>query len=92
VFFPSPEELVRNCGKMALLDRLLNRLLPEGHKVLIFSQVQCDCKGSAERKGLPRRSGCPGVGRIAGSLPPLPPHQSISQTHRPPCLHFISPV
>ena len=24
---------------MALLERLLNRLLPEGHKVLIFSQV-----------------------------------------------------
>lgn len=39
VFFPSPEELVRDCGKMALLDKLLNRLLPEGHKVLIFSQM-----------------------------------------------------
>ncbi len=30
---------VRDCGKMALLERLLNRLLPNGHKVLIFSQV-----------------------------------------------------
>ncbi|EFN56033.1 hypothetical protein CHLNCDRAFT_22847 [Chlorella variabilis] len=39
VFFPSPEEMVRDCGKMALLDRLLTRLLPEGHKVLIFSQM-----------------------------------------------------
>ena len=39
ICFPSPEELVRDCGKMALLERLLNRLLPEGHKVLIFSQV-----------------------------------------------------
>ncbi|PRW20842.1 ATP-dependent DNA helicase DDM1 isoform X1 [Chlorella sorokiniana] len=39
VFFPSPEELVRDCGKMALLERLLNRLLPNGHKVLIFSQM-----------------------------------------------------
>lgn len=33
--------MVRDCGKMALLDRLLNRLLPGGHKVLIFSQVGC---------------------------------------------------
>jgi SNF2 family DNA or RNA helicase len=41
VFFPSPAEMVRDCGKMALLDRLLNRLLPGGHKVLIFSQVGC---------------------------------------------------
>ena len=39
LFFPGPEELVRDCGKMALLDRLLARLLPAGHKVLIFSQV-----------------------------------------------------
>ncbi|KAL4451633.1 hypothetical protein ABPG75_007295 [Micractinium tetrahymenae] len=39
VFFPSPEELVRDCGKMALLERLFNRLLPNGHKVLIFSQM-----------------------------------------------------
>lgn len=39
VFFPSPEELVRDCGKMALLERLFNRLLPNGHKILIFSQM-----------------------------------------------------
>ncbi len=39
VFFPSPEELVRDCGKMALLERLFNRLLPNGHKILIFSQA-----------------------------------------------------
>lgn len=38
-FFPSAQELVRECGKMALLDRILSRLLPGGHKVLIFSQM-----------------------------------------------------
>ena len=27
------------CGKLALLDRLLTRLHSGGHKVLIFSQV-----------------------------------------------------
>lgn len=39
VFFPPPEELVADCGKMALLEKLLNRLLPAGHKTLIFSQM-----------------------------------------------------
>jgi ATP-dependent DNA helicase len=38
-FFPPPEELVAACGKMRLLDRLLARLLPAGHKILIFSQM-----------------------------------------------------
>ena len=37
--FPSAEELVAQCGKMQLLDRLLRRLRVRGHKVLIFSQV-----------------------------------------------------
>lgn len=37
--FPTPEELIADCGKMALLDRLLAELLPKGHKVLIFSQM-----------------------------------------------------
>ena len=37
--YPPPEELVADCGKMALAERLLNRLLPEGHKVLVFSQM-----------------------------------------------------
>lgn len=37
--YPPPEELVRQCGKMALLDRLLKRLLAADHKVLIFSQM-----------------------------------------------------
>ena len=39
IYFPSPEELVADCGKMALLDRLLNKLLAAGHKTLIFSQM-----------------------------------------------------
>uniref|UniRef100_A0A7S0RU61 Uncharacterized protein n=1 Tax=Chlamydomonas leiostraca TaxID=1034604 RepID=A0A7S0RU61_9CHLO len=37
--YPPPEELVRQCGKMALLDRLLKDLRQRGHKVLIFSQM-----------------------------------------------------
>jgi ATP-dependent DNA helicase len=39
VCFPPADQLVAECGKMALLDRLLNRLLAEDHKVLIFSQM-----------------------------------------------------
>mmetsp|Transcript_16682 Transcript_16682/g.36078 ORF Transcript_16682/g.36078 Transcript_16682/m.36078 type:complete len:748 (+) Transcript_16682:1282-3525(+) len=37
--YPTPEELIRECGKMQLLDRLLTRLQAGGHKVLIFSQM-----------------------------------------------------
>lgn len=37
--FPSAAELLAQCGKMQLLDRLLKRLKAGGHKVLIFSQV-----------------------------------------------------
>jgi hypothetical protein len=37
--YPSPEVLVQQCGKLALLNRLLIKLRAEGHKVLIFSQV-----------------------------------------------------
>lgn len=33
------ESLVKTSGKMEVLDRLLPRLLAEGHKVLIFSQM-----------------------------------------------------
>lgn len=39
VFFPSADQLVAECGKMALLDKLLTRLFKGGHKVLIFSQM-----------------------------------------------------
>ena len=37
--YPSAAELVADCGKMRLLERLLDRLLPRGHKILIFSQM-----------------------------------------------------
>ena len=37
--YPPAAQLVEECGKMKILERLLNRLLPEGHKVLIFSQM-----------------------------------------------------
>jgi ATP-dependent DNA helicase len=38
--YPPAAELVRQGGKLALLDRLLTRLRAGGHKVLIFSQVR----------------------------------------------------
>lgn len=41
--FPSAAELLEQCGKMQLLDRLLKHLKAHGHKVLIFSQV---CRSS----------------------------------------------
>ncbi|KXZ55083.1 hypothetical protein GPECTOR_3g239 [Gonium pectorale] len=37
--YPPASELVAQCGKLALLDRLLKELLKGGHKVLIFSQM-----------------------------------------------------
>lgn len=39
--YPPPEVLVKQCGKMQLMDKLLTKLHADGHKVLIFSQV-CD--------------------------------------------------
>lgn len=37
--YPPPDVLVEQCGKLALMQRLLDRLKAGGHKVLIFSQV-----------------------------------------------------
>ena len=37
--YPPAEELVKQCGKLQLLDRLLTALKARGHKVLIFSQA-----------------------------------------------------
>ncbi|XP_071149250.1 lymphocyte-specific helicase-like [Mytilus edulis] len=37
--FKIDEDLVKSCGKMVLLDRMLNHLKKAGHKVLIFSQM-----------------------------------------------------
>jgi SWI/SNF-related matrix-associated actin-dependent regulator of chromatin subfamily A member 5 len=36
---PLGEHLIANCGKMALLDKLLVKLKERGHRVLIFSQM-----------------------------------------------------
>uniref|UniRef100_A0A7S2V7T2 Chromatin-remodeling complex ATPase chain n=1 Tax=Entomoneis paludosa TaxID=265537 RepID=A0A7S2V7T2_9STRA len=36
---PLGEHLVENCGKMALLDKLLKRLKERGHRVLLFTQM-----------------------------------------------------
>ncbi|CAI5986090.1 unnamed protein product [Closterium sp. NIES-65] len=37
--YPPVEEMVAQCGKLKLLDRLLPQLKSKGHKVLIFSQM-----------------------------------------------------
>ncbi|XP_058228632.1 ATP-dependent DNA helicase DDM1-like [Rhododendron vialii] len=37
-FYPPVEQIVNQCGKFQLLDRLLAKLLARKHKVLIFSQ------------------------------------------------------
>eukprot|EP00878_Enallax_costatus_P041488 GHUV01048280.1.p1 GENE.GHUV01048280.1~~GHUV01048280.1.p1 ORF type:complete len:726 (+),score=243.32 GHUV01048280.1:273-2450(+) len=37
--YPTPDVLIEQCGKLALLDRLLKKLHEKGHKVLIFSQM-----------------------------------------------------
>ncbi len=39
MYYPPAAQLVADCGKMALLDRLLTKLFAEDHKVLIFSQM-----------------------------------------------------
>lgn len=36
---PLGEHLVENCGKMAVLDKLLRRLKDRGHRVLLFTQM-----------------------------------------------------
>ncbi|KAL6273929.1 hypothetical protein ACE6H2_024621 [Prunus campanulata] len=37
-FYPPVEQMVEQCGKFSLLDRLLKRLFARKHKVIIFSQ------------------------------------------------------
>jgi len=37
--FTTGEHLISNCGKMVLLDRLLPKLLEQGSRVLLFSQM-----------------------------------------------------
>ena len=65
IMFPKREELVEQCGKFRLLDRLLTKLKERGHKTLIFSQMtrMLDLIESYhEQKG---RKVC----RIDGSMP-----------------------
>jgi len=47
-FLPDAKELVAQCGKMKLVDRILKKLKAGGHKVLIFSQVR-GSEGGSER-------------------------------------------
>lgn len=39
ITYPPSEEIRAQCGKMQLLERMLQSLHKGGHKVLIFSQV-----------------------------------------------------
>ncbi|KAJ1921574.1 putative DNA helicase ino80 [Mycoemilia scoparia] len=39
IWVPSMEKLIRNSGKMAVLDQLLTKLKAEGHRVLIYFQM-----------------------------------------------------
>ena len=39
IMFPSAAELVEQCGKFRLLDRIMKKLRQRGHKTLIFSQM-----------------------------------------------------
>ena len=39
IMFPTPGELIEQCGKFRLLDRVMTKLREKGHKVLIFSQM-----------------------------------------------------
>ena len=39
ITYPSSEEIRAQCGKMQLLERMLQSLKKGGHKVLVFSQV-----------------------------------------------------
>ena len=38
--YPPASQLLEQCGKLQLLDRILRRLKANGHKVLIFSQMK----------------------------------------------------
>lgn len=45
VLYPSPEELRKQGGKLALLERLVGHLHKAGHKIIIFSQA-CSIKAA----------------------------------------------
>lgn len=54
VYYPDSKELIAQCGKLQLLDRLLRALKAKGHKVLIFSQVRPQTAASTSLPGLHR--------------------------------------
>jgi len=47
-YLPDAKELVAQCGKMKLVERILKKLQAGGHKVLIFSQVRRSERGGGE--------------------------------------------
>jgi hypothetical protein len=69
--YPPADDLVAQAGKMQLLERLLTRLKPKGHKVLVFSQVcaasNCD-HPAATICALPPHPSC---GHAALQAPPV---------------------
>lgn len=66
--YPTPEELIKQCGKMELLDRLLKRLHAGGHKVLIFSQVRREWGGRRPLVGLVSWVVCGWADLLAGLI------------------------
>ena len=65
---------MQQCGKMALLDRLLKALRKGGSKVLIFSQV-LPAPGEAHSQELRGRSAL--VDRLHEALPGAPPNAHL---------------
>ncbi len=39
IFYRTDEDVVEQCGKMKVLDQMLEELLKRNHKILIFSQM-----------------------------------------------------
>ena len=39
VFYNSDQNIIEKCGKLKVLDQMLDELLKRGHKMLIFSQM-----------------------------------------------------
>ena len=82
--FTTDERLIQSSGKMVLLDKLLRRLQPKGHRVLIFSQMTrmldiledyCGTMQDAPRThtAAPRRTAHP--------PPPPPPSHPAPRSH-----------
>ena len=38
-FYRSDEDMVDICGKLKVLDQMINELVERGHKILVFSQM-----------------------------------------------------